>query len=157
MGNTKSQLLEKIEELVSPVLAENRMELVDLEFQHEHGQWILRFYLDKDGGITLDDCAMMSDRIGQVLDTDDPIPQNYSLEISSPGLYRPLRKLSDFQKYTGERVDVSLFAPQDGRRHFKGTIVSVQADNVSVESEGKTFVLPFASIAKAKLDPEIDV
>lgn len=157
MANSKSQLLEKIEELVTPVISENAMELVDLEFQHEHGQWILRFYIDKSGGITLDDCAIMSDRIGQVLDVTDPIPQNYSLEVSSPGIYRPLRKLEDFKKYVGQPVDISLYAPQNGRRNYKGTIDSVSSETVSILVDGQKHDLSFEGIAKAKLDPDIEI
>jgi len=156
MANSKNEILEKIELLVTPVIDENKMELVDLEYLHEHGQWILRFYIDKTGGVTLDDCATMSDRIGQVLDLTDPIPQNYSLEISSPGIYRTLRKPEDFKKFVGQGVDVSLYAPLDGRRHFKGLMESVSSEAVSVQVDGKSYVLPFAGIAKAKLDPDIE-
>ena len=157
MANTKIHLLEKIEALVKPLLDENRMEVVDVEFLHEHGQWVLRFFLDKAGGITLDDCAIMSDKIGGVLDAADPIPQAYSLEISSPGIYRPLRKEADYKRFLGERVDVKLFAPQEGRRNFSGVIADVGAGTVVVESEGQKFVLPLSGVAKARLDPEVDI
>jgi len=157
MANSKNLLLEKIEALVQPVLDETHMELVDLEFVHEHGQSILRFFLDKAGGITLDDCAVMSDRLGTVLDAADPISQSYSLEVSSPGLYRPLRKVADYKKFLGERVDVKLYAPLDGRKNFHGVIDSVDEENVAVVVDGKKFVLPLSGVAKARLDPEIEI
>jgi len=143
--------------LVTPVLEPRQMELVDVELQHEHGQWILRFYIDNTGGITLDDCGEMSDQISTVLDAADPIPQAYSLEVSSPGVYRHLRKEKDYLKYVGERVEIALFTPQDGRRHFKGTIDSVSNDSVSIRDEKNVFSFPFISIAKANLDPDVNI
>lgn len=157
MANSKNLVLEKVESLVQPLLADSKTELVDLEFVHEHGQWVLRFFLDKAGGITLDDCAEMSDQLGRALDAADPIPQAYSLEVSSPGVYRPLRKESDFQKYAGERVEIKLYAPQEGRRNFKGILKSAGDGNVVVDVDGQSFTLPLSGIAKARLDPEIDI
>jgi ribosome maturation factor RimP len=157
MANPKQILLEQVEALVKPLLDAKGMEVVDLEFVHEQGQWVLRFFLDKAGGITLDDCADMSNALGNVLDAADPIPQTYSLEVSSPGIYRPLRKEADYGRFIGERVDIKLYAPQDGRRHFTGTLEAVVEGNVVVESEGKKFILPLSSVAKGRLDPEIDV
>jgi ribosome maturation factor RimP len=157
MANPRILLLEKVEALVKPLLDEKRMELVDLEFVHEHGQWVLRFFLDKAGGITLDDCADMSGALSGVLDETDPIPQAYSLEVSSPGIYRPLRKEGDYGRFIGERVDIKLYAPQEGRRHFTGKLEAVVAGNVVVESEGKKFILPLSGVAKARLDPDINI
>jgi ribosome maturation factor RimP len=157
MGNPKQVLLEKVEALVKPLLDAKGMDVVDLEFVHEHGQWILRFFLDKAGGITLDDCAEMSNALGNVLDETDPIPQAYSLEVSSPGIYRPLRKEVDYARFIGERVDIKLYAPQDGRRHFIGTLAAVVEGNVVVESDGQKFILPLSGVAKAHLDPEIEI
>lgn len=156
MANAKSLLIEQIEQLIAPVLQEHGAEEVDAQFVHEHGQWILRFFLDKPCGITLDDCAALSDHIGRILDAADIIKQRYSLEISSPGINRPLKKESDYQRFVGERVDVTLYAPLNGRRHFKGTLQSVNAGIVVVEeAPQQTFALPLADVAKAKLDPEI--
>ena len=158
MANAKSALIEQVEQLSGPVLQEHQAELVDLQFVHEHGQWVLRYFLDKPNGITLDDCAEISDHLGRILDATDVIKQSYSLEVSSPGLYRPLRKESDFQRFKGERVEVTLFAPINGRRHFKGTIEGTESGSVSVrDSMGELFTLPLANMAKANLDPEIKI
>jgi ribosome maturation factor RimP len=158
MANAKSLLTEQIEQLASPVLQEHAAELVDLQFIHEHGQWVLRFFIDKEKGITLDDCTTISNHLSQVLDATDVIKQHYSLEVSSPGLNRALKKESDFQRFVGERVDATLYAPLNGRRHFKGTIQSVNAGVVVVQAEPQElFALPLADIAKARLDPEIDI
>jgi ribosome maturation factor RimP len=157
MASPKNQLLEKIEALATPVLAEHQAELVNLEYLHEHGNWVLRFFVDKPGGITLDDCATLSDHLGRTLDATDPIPQGYSLEVSSPGIFRPLRKEKDFRQFLGERVEVKLCAPIEGRRNFRGTLTAADPENVTVIVEGKTVVLPFSGIAKANLDPEITI
>ena len=158
MTNARSQLLEQIEKLSTPILQEHTVELVDLQFVHEHGQWVLRFFLDKEKGITLDDCALLSEHLGRMLDASDIISQTYSLEVSSPGLNRPLRKESDYSRFIGERVDVTLYAPLNGRRHFKGIIESVQSGVVGIlDSSQQHFSLPLADVAKAKLDPEIEI
>src|SRR5665213_2824293 len=99
MTNSKNVLVEQIEKTAVPVLQEHAAELVDLQWLHEHGQWVLRFFLDKEGGIKLDDCATISEHLGRILDATDIIKQNYSLEVSSPGLNRPLKKEADYQKF----------------------------------------------------------
>jgi ribosome maturation factor RimP len=158
MANAKSLLIEQIEQLIAPVLQEHGAEQVDIQFVHEYGQWVLRFFLDKTGGITLDDCAELSNHIGRILDASDIIKQRYSLEVSSPGINRPLKKESDYQRFLGERVDVTLYAPLNGRRHFKGTLQSVNAGVVVVEeAPQQIFALSLADVAKAKLDPEIHI
>jgi ribosome maturation factor RimP len=154
----KSALLEQVEKLTAPVLAEHQAELVDLQFVHEHGSWVLRYFVDKEKGITLDDCAVLSEHLGRTLDAVDLIAQAYSLEVSSPGIYRPLRKESDFRKYVGQRVETSLYAPLNGRRNFKGTIECVESGVVVVKDvSAQLFSLPIESIAKANLDPEIEI
>jgi ribosome maturation factor RimP len=96
--------------------------------------------------------------LGRMLDAANVIPQSYSLEVSSPGVYRPLRKPQDFERFKGERVDINLFAPINGRRHFRGTIEGVDEGNVQVkDSTQQLFSLPLAGISKAKLDPEIKI
>jgi ribosome maturation factor RimP len=156
MANAKSLLIEQIEQIAAPVLAEHAAELVDLQFVHEHGQWILRFFLDKENGITLDDCAVISEHVGRILDATDVIKQRYSLEVSSPGINRPLKKEADYQRFLGERVDVTLYAPLNGRRHFKGKLQSVSAGVVVLEAEPQqVFALPLADVAKANLDRDI--
>jgi len=158
MSNVKSLLLEQIEKLSTPVLQEHAAELVDLQFVHEHGQWVLRYFLDKEKGITLGDCATISEHLGRILDASDMIPQAYALEVSSPGINRPLRKESDYRRFIGEKVDMTLYAPLNGRRHFKGVIESAESGTVGIlDSAQQRFSLPLADVAKAKLDPEIEI
>jgi len=156
MANAKTLIIEQIEQTVAPVLRENAAELIDLQYVHEHGQWVLRFFLDKEGGIKLDDCATLSDHLGRILDATDLIKQSYSLEVSSPGINRPLKKEADFVKFIGERAEISMFAPINGRRNFKGILKAFNAGVVSIEeAPEQIFALPLADIAKARLDPEI--
>ncbi len=158
MANGKTVLTEQIGQLTGPVLQEQGYELVDIQYVPEHGQQVLRFLVDKAGGITLDDCATISDQVGRLLDASDLLKQRYALEVSSPGLNRPLKKESDYARFIGERVDVKLYAPLQGRRNFKGSIQSVGAGVVVVEeSPGIRFSLPLVDVAKARLDPEIDI
>lgn len=147
--------MERIEQVARPVLAEHSAELVDLQFVHEQGQWVLRFFLDKEGGITLDDCAEISDHLGRLLDATNLVSRSYSLEVSSPGINRRLRKEKDYQRFMGERVDVTVFAPINGRRHFRGTIQAVHEGVVEIQEPSQPpWALPLTAIAKAKLDPE---
>jgi len=158
MGSSKNVLLQQIEQLSAPVLQEHEAELVDLQYVHEHGRWVLRFFLDKGQGITLDDCATISEHLGRILDASGVIVNLYSLEVSSPGLYRPLRKEKDYQRFIGERVEVTLWEPLNGRRHFKGTIQSAQNGMVDVRDyTQQVFALPLKGIAKAHLDPDLKI
>jgi ribosome maturation factor RimP len=155
---SKSLLIDQIEHLADPVLKEHQAEPVFVEFVHEHGSWVLRFFLDKPGGITLDDCAAISEHLSRVLDASNFIQQSYALEVSSPGINRPLRKEEDFERFKGERADIHLYAPLNGRRHFKGTIEGVDQGAVRIKDVAEqVFSLPISGIAKAKLDPEIKI
>ena len=153
----KSALIERIESLTIPALSEYGAELVDIQFVHEHGQWVLRYFVDKAGGVTLDDCANLSDLLGRTLDASDAIPQAYSLEISSPGVNRPLKKIADFKRFLGSRSDITLYAPINGRRHFRAMLKNVTDQDVIVMEENVEYTIPLVAIAKAKLDPEIDI
>ncbi len=103
------------ERLLEPVLEKDGIELVDVEYVRERN-WILRIYIDKEGGVDLNDCQTVSEKAGALLDEKDLIPDNYMLEVSSPGLDRVLKKDKDFIRYTGEDVDVKLFAPLEGTK-----------------------------------------
>ena len=157
MGTT-NVVVEEVERLAAPVLDEQKMELVDIQFMREHGQWVLRLFLDKEGGMTLGDCARMSDRLGRMLDATSVISQSYCLEVSSPGLNRSLRKEKDFRRFLGERADITVFAPLDGRRHFRGILRNVEEGRVVIEDSAQQFfTLPLSGIAKARLDPDIPI
>lgn len=109
---------EAVEKLLEPKLESEGLELVDVEYVRERN-WILRIYIDKEGGVDLNDCQTVSETAGALLDEEDLIPDNYMLEVSSPGLDRVLKKDKDFIRYTGEDVDVKLFAPLEGKKGVK--------------------------------------
>jgi ribosome maturation factor RimP len=119
----------KTEEIVTefalPIAQNHSFELVDVEFIKEGANWYLRVYIDKPGGITIDDCQIVSEALSDKLDETDPIEQSYFLEVSSPGLERPLKKDSDFIKFKGELVEVKLFQPIDGKKVFEGELVGL--------------------------------
>lgn len=151
-----SEILQKIEALIVPELEKNQMELVDATYQKSQGGWTLCLYLDKPGGITLDDCEAWSDKIGDLLDQNNTFDHSYSLEVSSPGLNRPLKKLKDFQNFVGERVDVKLFAPLNGQKNFHGVLLGADEAHIRIREDGRPDVeLPRDQIAKANLDPDI--
>ena len=116
------QIRQQIEQLAEALVASEGMELVDLEYRREGRRWMLRLFIDKDGGVTLDDCASISRELGDLLDVKDVIPQAYVLEVSSPGLNRRLRKKEDFSRFAGQKVKLRLVAPIDGRKKVVGEL-----------------------------------
>ena len=145
-------LLHAVRQVVEPILESQGFELVDLEYQRESQGWVLRIYLDREGGISLDDCAGMSHEVGAVLEVKDLIPSAYILEVSSPGLTRPLKKPEDFNKFRNQMVKIKLYEPLDGRKNFKGTLMGLEGDRVRVEVEQRVYELPLQRIAKANLE-----
>lgn len=149
-------LEDKIRALATPVVEGLGMELVDVVYTTEHGARVLRVFIDKPGGVTVDDCSDVSHELSTILDVEDPIPQRYMLEVSSPGLDRPLIKEKDFIRYIGRKVRIKTKEPLEGRRNFKAAIDSVEGGCVSVtDFDGKKFEIPLSSIDKAKLEIEI--
>lgn len=122
-----------VTELAEPIVRQHSYELVDVEFIKEGANWYLRIYIDKPNGITIDDCQTVSEELGEKLDKVDPIEQSYFLEVSSPGLERPLKKERDFEKYKGETVEVKLFEAVDGKKIFEGELLGLIDNNVSIK------------------------
>jgi len=145
-------LLQEVRVVVEPILQSQGFELVDLEYQRESRGWVLRIYLDREGGITLDDCTGVSHEVGAVLEVKDVIPNAYVLEVSSPGLTRPLKKPEDYNRFRNQLVKIKLFQPLDGRRNFKGILLGLEGETVRVEADGQVFEIPLQSIAKANLE-----
>ena len=133
----KKQVQQAIFELAAPIVDSLNYELVDVEFVKEGANWYLRIYIDKDGGITIDDCQAVSERMSDILDKQDPIQQSYYLEVSSPGLDRPLKTERDFVKYKGEEVEVKLFQPIDGQKLFEGELIGLIDNNIVIKTNGK--------------------
>lgn len=135
-----------------PVVVSMGYELVGVEFLGAGGYGTLRVYIDREQGVSLDDCAAISHQISGILDVEEPIKQAYDLEISSPGIDRPLFKLADFERFTGKTAKVKLALARGGRKNFKGRLQGVTDDGmIIVEVDGEKFQLPFADIARANL------
>jgi ribosome maturation factor RimP len=143
--------IRKVTESVTPVLDEMGFELVDIEYLSQYGRWVLRIYADKEGGITLDECARVSREVGNLLDVKDIIPNEYVLEVSSPGLNRPLKKEKDFERAIGKNVKIKMVAPINGRRRFAGYLKKVVQGTVYLEIDNNLFALSGKDIEKANL------
>lgn len=154
-----SKLTELIQGLVEPVLTGMGYDLVDLQYGREGGRYILRLFIDRPEGISLDDCEKASRAVSDILDQEDPIPNSYYLEVSSPGLERPLKKEADFQRFTGRKVKLRTFAPIEGQRHFQGQLRGYQEGQVQVQlADRRLLVIPLGQVATARLvfDPAED-
>ncbi|MCG2676746.1 ribosome maturation factor RimP, partial [bacterium] len=143
---------EEVERLVLPILGEEGMELVDIEYKTGRGRGILRLYIDKPGGVKIDDCERVSKRIEPVLDRSNIIGGHYFLEVSSPGLDRPLKKEKDFKRFMGRLIKVKTFSPIDNQKTFVGTLKDYKEEVVTLETrEEKVIEIPMKNIAKANL------
>lgn len=146
------QYEKKVEAWLLPVLEEYGFELVDVEYVREVGVWYLRAYIDKDGGITVDDCETISRRLGEWLDEEDFISDSYILEVSSPGLGRPLKKEKDFVRSMGKDVEVRLYKPLNKQKEYRGALKSYDADTVTITLEdGGDLPLAKSDIALIRL------
>jgi ribosome maturation factor RimP len=140
--------------LLRPVVEGLGYELWELEYSPGRGSGCLRLYIDAPAGISLDDCERVSRAVSGVLDAGDPLPGQYTLEVSSPGLERPLRTPEHFARYVGERVYVELVQPVAGQRRFRGVLLGAGGETIEIESDGRRQALPVGGIRKAQLAPE---
>lgn len=144
--------------LLEPPIEALGFELLDLELAQAGGGGVLRIFIDRadmpDAGVTVDDCAAVSHAVSGVLEVEDPIKGNYTLEVSSPGFDRILRKRAHFERFLGERIFAELKLPLEGRRRFVGTLKSIGNDSILVEVDGRPYELPLERIQKARLRPE---
>jgi len=155
---SRKQIIEaRARQLAEPLVAAQGLELLEVEYLREHDGWVLRLIIDKPGGVGLDDCAAVSRSVERVIDEEDLVENEYHLEVSSPGLDRPLKKPDHFRRVEGKKVKVKTFGPlgQPPRRNFSGLLKGVAEDAVTVEVEGAgAFRIPFKDIAKANLEFE---
>jgi ribosome maturation factor RimP len=143
---------ERLFELLEPAVAAMGFELADLD-AHLGRRGLLRLYIDRPGGVTLDDCQKVSEQIGALLDVEDPLPGSYVLEVSSPGFDRRLRTRAHFERFSGEQARIELKDALDGRRRFTGRLAGVDEGAVLIEVDGETWRLPLNDIAVARLAP----
>ena len=147
-------LRDTLETRLAPLVEGLGYELWELEYSPGRGSGFLRLYIDAEAGITLDDCERVSRTVSEVLDAEDPIPGHYTLEVSSPGLERPLRTAEHFARYVGGTVSVETVQAFEGRRRFRGVLTAAGAETVEVEVDGKRWTLPLSGIRKAHLAPQ---
>lgn len=131
----REEIEKQTEELIMPIIEENNFELVDVEYVKEGGNYYLRAYIDKEGGITVDDCETVSRALGDLLDEKDFIEESYILEVSSPGLGRPLKKEKDYRRSMGKEVEIRLYKAVDKQKEFYGILVSYDASSVTIDGE----------------------
>jgi len=129
------KIVKQVEEMVLPIVQERNYECVDIEFVKEGPNWYLRIFIDKEGGITIDDCEWVSRSLEKELDRVDPISQPYILEVSSPGLDRPLKKDEDFKRYQGEIVDIKLYKAVNKQKEFQGKLIGLEDNKIIIETE----------------------
>ena len=151
----QQEIVDKISHIALPIAQEFLLELVDLELVPSGRRWLLRIYIDKEGGVTIADCEKVSRELGRLLDVEDFIDHPYALEVSSPGLTRPLKKARDFERYKGRTVRIVTRASIDGGHEIRGEIVNVAGDDLEVKAgDGVVHTIPLHEIKKANLEFE---
>jgi len=145
-----SNLLKSIQDLIFPIVSSEGLDLVDIEYKREGSRWILRIYLDKEGGVNLEDCSRVSRQIEAVLDVEDVIKHSFVLEVSSPGLTRPLKKIEDYHRFKDRLVKIKI-----PKGTFRGFIRAVDGAEIIIEEKkGRCLRIPFRDIVKANLEFE---
>jgi ribosome maturation factor RimP len=144
----------RVWELAAPLVNSEGMEIVDIEFRYEgsRGGRVLRLYLDKEGGPNVDDLSRVSHQLSELLDTQDVVPGTYTLEVSSPGINRPLKRPEHFARFVGKRIRVRTRDSIDGRRSFLGTLQEVLENQITLKQEGAQYQIPFAVIEKSNYE-----
>jgi ribosome maturation factor RimP len=148
-------LRDELSQLLGPVVASRGVELWELEYATRPGGGLLRLYIDSPQGISVDDCERVSRAVSDVLDEHDPIPGEYTLEVSSPGLDRVLRKREHFARFAGEQVRVEMREPIAGRKRFMGQLIAVGEQEITLSVDGTKVGLPIDEIHKARLVPQM--
>jgi ribosome maturation factor RimP len=146
----------KLTKLLEPLIEDLGYEFVGLEQSSNPKNPVVVIYIDHDEGIAIEDCEKVSREVAALLDVEDPIPGQYSLEVSSPGLDRPLFTAEHYKRFSGELAQVTVYAPVDGRRKFKGRILGAGDDVVVIEQDGSEVELEWANIVKGRLVPDYD-
>lgn len=145
---------ERLEQLIEPAVVALGYELVGVEYLSQGRHSVLRVFIDRTEGITLEDCERVSHQVSGILEVEDPIQGQYTLEVSSPGLERPLFKPAHFERFTGSDVQLRLRVPVEGRRKFKGRIVGLRDDSVVLDVDGTERVFPLADVDRAQVVPD---
>ena len=145
---------EQVWQFAEPLVQAQGCSLWDVEYVREGGEWFLRLYIDKDGGVDIDDCEAVSRAVDPVLDEKDPIPESYRFEVCSAGLERVLKRPSDFERFLGEPVLVKLYRPKDGRKEFPGVLKGYKDGDVTISAGGQEITFEKAEVALVRLRVE---
>jgi ribosome maturation factor RimP len=151
----QQEIVDKISSVVLPILRESSLDLVDVEFLPSGRRWLLRIYIDKEGGVSIKDCEWVSRELGRLLEAEDIISHPFVLEVSSPGLTRPLKKWQDFDRYVGKRCKIITKEIVDGKNEFRGVINDATIDDVAVMVDGILHRISLSVIKKANLEFEL--
>ena len=151
----KAPVTQSVIELIEPSLLAKGLELVDVEFKKEGKNWVLRVFIDKEGGVTLEDCQKISSLVGDLIEVEEVIEPAYTMEVSSPGLNRVLKKEKDFIRFSGKKICVQCHAPLNGRKKFTGILKDFKNQSIRLEVDGQLQTIPINRVAKANLVIEI--
>ena len=152
MGESEQNIISNIKELLEPILIDKNIELFDIEVKGLGGRGVLRVFIDKEEGVTIDDCTKVSRELGTLLDVHDVIPGSYNLEVSSPGLTRPLKKPGDYIRFKGKTVKIKTIEDIENKTVFIGKLLGFIDETVSIETEGGEYLIPYNNIEKANLE-----
>lgn len=156
IGQRTAEIVDRVRAIAEPILTDRGLALVEVEFQREARGWILRLYMDRPGGVTLDDCQRVSEELGDHLDVEDVIDHPYHLEVSSPGLDRPLTRDADFVGFAGKAARITTRDPLEGQRNFRGRLAGLADGAVLLDlADGRQVRIPRGLIAKARLEIEL--
>lgn len=153
-GGNGMKITEQVWQFAEPLVQEQGCSLWDVEYVREGGEWFLRLYIDKEGGVDIDDCENVSRAVDPVMDEKDPIPESYRFEVCSAGLERVLKRPSDFERYLGEKVLVKLYRPKNGTKEFPGVLKGYDNGDVTVEVGTQTYIFEKAEVALVRLRVE---
>jgi ribosome maturation factor RimP len=151
MANRAQTIVKGVSDLAEGILGEMGFELVDVEYVSNQGRWVLRLFIDKEGGVTIDDCARVSGELGDLIDVKNFIDHSYVLEVSSPGLDRPLKKEKDILKAMNRRIKLKMVTPVKGRRNYSGYLRDFKDGTVHLDTDGGLVALPWREVEKANL------
>ena len=146
-----SKLTDKVSEIARPIVEEEGCTLWDVEYVREAGTWYLRVFIDKDGGVSIDDCERVSRRLDPILDEEDPIPDSYVFEVGSAGADRELKRPGDFEQFMGSEIEVKLFRPVGGSKHYTGTLAAYENGTVSLAQRETILNFTKDQIAQVRL------
>jgi len=141
-------------ELFEPVVNGMGYDLIEIEHFPNPKHGVLRLYIDKEDGITIDDCSDVSRQISALIDVEDPVRGQFNLEVSSPGMDRPLRRVMDFQRFTGSKVKLKTIMPFEGQRNFSGRLLEADEESVVIETDTEEITIPMSALEKARVVPE---